>query len=105
MLAFACLLLLAGLPADIFLTFTWIDYLQAMRATVRSRAGVIAFEDTPIAKFPRTLMVEDWALPSQSLVLRSKPGDGIIAPPRTYTAWTPFPASRPPDIGTFVWRD
>ncbi len=105
MLGFACLLLLAALPADIFLTSTWVAYLDAMRATVTSRTGVIAFEDTPISKFPKVLLVENWVLPSQSLLLRSKPGDGIIAPPRDFTDWMPFPPSAPQDIGRFVWRD
>jgi hypothetical protein len=105
LLAFACLLLAAGLPADIFLTSTWVDYLGAMRATVVSHSGVVAFEDTPLSKFPMVLLVENWVLPSQSLMLRSKPGDGIIAPPRDFTEWTPFPPSQPQDIGKFVWRD
>ena len=48
---------------------------------------------------------KNWVLPSQSLLLRSRPGDGIIAPPRDFTEWTPFPPSQPPDIGKFVWRD
>jgi hypothetical protein len=105
MLAFAALLLVAAVPADVFLTFTWVDYLDAMRATVSGHGGVIAFEDTPISKFPKVLMVENWTLPSQSLMLRSKPGDGIIAPPRNFTEWTPFPPSEPVDIGRFFWRD
>jgi hypothetical protein len=105
LLAFASLVLLAALPADIFLTFTWVDYLDAMRTTVRGHTGVIAFEDTPMSKFPKVLLVENWVLPSQSLLLRSKPDDGIIAPPRDFTEWTPFPPSQPADIGKFFWRD
>lgn len=104
-LGFACLILVASLPADVFLTSTWVTYLDTMRATVRSKDGVIAYEDTPFSRRPNILLVENWALPSQSLALRSKPGDGIIAPPRDFTAWIPFPPSDPVDIGQHVWRD
>ena len=104
-LAFAWFMLLATLPGDIFLTATWVDYLDALRTTVRSRTGVIAFEDTPLARFPMNLMVEAWVMPSQSLAVRSKLGDGVIAPPKDFTDWLPIPPDDPPEIGNFFWRD
>jgi hypothetical protein len=103
--AFAFLMLLAGLPADIYLTRTWILYLEAVRAEVRSQTGVIAFESTPLANNPHLHLVESWILPSQSLALRAKRGDGIIAPPRNFDSWQPFPPAQPYDLGPFVWRD
>ena len=36
-LAFAFVMLLAGLPADLFLTQSWVGYLDAMRTSVQSR--------------------------------------------------------------------
>ena len=76
-LAFVLLgVLAAGLPADLFLTQTWVAYLDAMRNSVRSRPGVIAVEDTLIGGRQHELLVENWVLTSQSLLLRGKPSDG-----------------------------
>ena len=104
-LVFACLIVLANLPSDLFLTQTWINYLGAIRQTVRAHSGVVAFEDTPLARRPHLLLVENWILPSQSLVMRSKEGDGVIAPPKTFTDWVPFPPGNPPNLGRYFWRD
>jgi len=104
-LVFAYLILLAMVPSDIFLSVSWQSYLTSFRQTVTSHTGVIAFEDTPMAQWPEVLLVENWTLPLQGLILRSKRGDGIVAPPRTYTGWTPFPPDDPPHLGRFVWRD
>ncbi len=102
---FALLMLLAGLPADIYLTRTWIQYLDAVRSVIRTQPGVIAFESTSLSKNPHLHLIEAWILPSQSLVLRAKRGDGIIAPPQQFDAWQPFPPAQPYDLGAFVWRD
>ncbi|MFO1084401.1 MAG: hypothetical protein U1E21_07555 [Reyranellaceae bacterium] len=104
-LGFAALMVLAVLPSDIYLTRTWSSYLDAMRTTVRGKEGVIAFEASPLAKHPYDLLVEAWILPSQSLALRAKRGDGIIAPPKDFNAWQPFPPDDPYPLGHFVWRD
>lgn len=104
-LTFALVMLLATLPADLFLTRTWVAYLDAMRAVVVNRSGVVPFEDTPLAYKPHILLVENWVLTSQSLILRSKPGDGLIAPPKSYTGWVPYSPDKPPDLGRFFWRD
>jgi hypothetical protein len=104
-LIFALLILLAVLPSDISLTQSWVSYLDAMRTTVRDHDGVIAFEDSPLSKHPYDLLVEAWILPSQSLALRAKRGDGIIAPPRDFGAWQPFPPAQPYPLGKYVWRD
>ena len=81
------------------------SYLDAVRTTVRSHDGVIAYEDSPLARHPYDLLVEAWILPSQSLALRAKRGDGIIAPPRDFNAWQPFPPAEPYPLGKYVWRD
>lgn len=103
--AFALLMMLAGLPCDIYLTRTWISYLDSVRTAVRSQSGVIAFESTSLAKYPHLHLVEAWILPSQSLALRAKRGDGIIAPPHDFDSWQPFPPERPYPLGSFAWRD
>ena len=103
--AFALLMLVAGLPADIYLTRTWMEYLEAVRTVVRAHSGVIPFESTSLAKNPHLHLIEAWILPSQSLVLRAKRGDGIIAPPKNFDSWQPFPPAEPYGLGAFVWRD
>jgi hypothetical protein len=104
-LVFALLILLAVLPSDIFLTQSWVSYLDAMRTTVRDHEGVVAFEDSPMSRHPYDLLVEAWILPSQSLALRARRGDGIVAPPRDFSAWQPFPPAQPYPLGKYVWRD
>jgi hypothetical protein len=104
-LAFALLMLLAGLPAEIVLTQSWVAYLDDMRASVRDHSGVIAVEDTPIGRRPHSLLIENWVLTSQSLLLRGKPSDGVLAPPRDFTEWLPFPPQELPNMGRFYWRD
>jgi hypothetical protein len=104
-LGFALLIALAILPSDIFLTRTWSSYLDTMRTMVRGHDGVIAFEGSPLAKHPYDLLVEAWILPSQSLAMRAKRGDGIIAPPKDFKAWQPFPPAEPYPLGKYMWRD
>jgi hypothetical protein len=104
-MAFAVLMLLATLPSDIYLTRNWTLYLDTMREAVRSHPGVIAFEESPLSEHPFDLLVEAWILPSQSLALRGKRGDGIIAPPRDFKKWQPFPPADPYALGQFVWRE
>lgn len=97
--------MLSSLPSDIYLTRTWISYLDSVRTAVRLQSGVIEFESTSLANYPHLHLVEAWILPSQSLALRAKRGDGIIAPPRGFDAWQPFPPERPYPLGAFSWRD
>jgi hypothetical protein len=104
-MAFALLMLLATLPSDVYLTRNWGHYLDIMREAVRSHQGVIAFEDSPVSEHPFDLLVEAWILPSQSLALRSKHGDGIISPPKDFKKWQPFPPADPYPLGQFVWRE
>ncbi|MBS0222148.1 MAG: hypothetical protein JSR91_15540 [Proteobacteria bacterium] len=104
-LGLACLILLAILPSDIFLSLTWQSYIGSLRQVVTTHTGLVAYEETPLAHRPDLLLVENWALPSQSLILRSRPGDGIVRPPRDFSDWLPFPLDNPPDLGRFVWRD
>ena len=52
------------------------------------------------------LFVEDWVLTTQSVVLRGRPSDGVLAPPRAYAGqWVPFPPEELPNMGRFRWRD
>lgn len=103
--AFAALMFVASIPADVLLTINWISFLDTLRATVRAQDGIVAFEGTRLSRRPYVLLVESWVLPTQSLVVRSKAGAGILAPPKDFSAWMPFPLSEQPNIGDFVWRD
>ncbi|HEY6982154.1 hypothetical protein [Reyranella sp.] len=104
-LVLACLILVAVLPSDIFLSLTWQSFLKSFREVVTSHRGLVAYETTPLAHPPDLLMVENWTISTQSLILRSRPGDGIVLPPRSFTDWVPFPPDNPPNIGRFAWRD
>jgi hypothetical protein len=44
-------------------------------------------------------------LTSQSLLLRGKPRDGVLAPPRHFTDGCRFPPQELPNMGRFYWRD
>ncbi len=104
LLGFALLMLVAGLPADLFLTQSWAGYIDALHASVQMRSGVIPIEDTPIGRRPHSLLVENWVLTSQSMLVRSKPSDGVLAPPHDFTEWVPFPPQELPNLGQFYWR-
>lgn len=104
-LAFAGVMLLATVPSDLILTSQWSAYLDALRTAGRSQGGVIAFEDTQLSRRPHLLLVENWALSSQSLAMRAGRNDGIVAPPRSFTDWVPFKPTEPPNIGRYYWRD
>jgi hypothetical protein len=105
-LSFSFVMLAAGLPADLQLTQSWVGYLDAIRTSVRSRGGIIPVEDTPLARPPYSLFIESWVLTSQSVILRARPTDGVLAPPRTYVnEWVPFPPEELPNMGRFYWRD
>jgi len=105
-LTFSFALLVAGLPADLQLTQSWVGYLDAIRTTVQSRGGIIPPEDTPLGRPPYSLFVEDWALSTQSVLMRDKPTDGVLAAPRRYgNQWVPFPPEELPNMGRFRWHD
>jgi hypothetical protein len=105
-LSFSFLMLLAGIPADLQLTQSWVGYLDNIRTTIRERSGIIPVEETPLARQPYSLFIENWVLTSQSVLLRAKPTDGVLAPPRTYVnEWVPFPPEELPNMGRFYWRD
>ncbi|MBV8392417.1 MAG: hypothetical protein JOY81_04470 [Alphaproteobacteria bacterium] len=105
LLGFACLLLLAALPSDILLTLGWDRFWKDFRQAVVSRPGLVPFEQTSLSYPPDFLMVENWVLSTQSLVLRGKYGDGIVLTPKGFADWVPFPPLEPPNIGRFYWRD
>ncbi len=105
MLAFGCLMVLAVMPSNIYLTLEWRSYLETVRTIVRSSSGVVPFESTPLARRPLETLVESWILPSQSLALRARRTDGIIAPPREFKSWQPFPPAEPYPLGLYMWHD
>ena len=100
------MMLLAGLPADLYLTQTGsATSMPCARACAR-RAASSPVEDTPIARRPHSLLVENWVLTSQSLLLRGKSSDGVLAPPPDlHRQWVPFPPQELPNMGRFYWRD
>jgi hypothetical protein len=96
--------LLAAVPADLALTERWRQSIAAFQSVIGRQGGFIAFEDTTLARPPYADMVESWTLPSQSLVLRRAPADGVVLPPRGLSGFQPFdPRGMPPISGTFRW--
>jgi hypothetical protein len=106
-LAFACLLFLSMIPIDLVLTATWSTFLEDLRKTVQGRTGLIAFEESPLAHWPDSLFVENWTVPGTALILRSRPDDALVLPPKGFTDWQPFdPTGKDvevPDLGRFFW--
>jgi hypothetical protein len=104
-LAFQLAALLAALPADILLTELWRRSIVEFQSTIGARSGLIPVEETPFGREPLLYLIQDWALPSESLVLRHTSGDGIIVPPQGSTNWQPFdPTSQlPTNMQRFSW--
>jgi hypothetical protein len=102
-LAFACLMPLAVLPSDIFLSQSWVKFVEDTREAV-ARGGIIPFEETKLSQWPDILLVENWVLSTQCLAVRSSDADGIVLPPKGYSEWVPFNPEEPPNMGRFYWR-
>jgi hypothetical protein len=60
-----------------------------------------------LQRLPYSEMVEQWALPSESVVLRRARTDGIILQERGFTSWQPFDPLKPlpPNLAKYVWGD
>src|SRR5476649_2356681 len=95
-LLFGLAALIASLPADIVLSELWRRSLVEFQATIAAHPGLIAVEDTPFSREPYRHLVEDWALSSESLVLRRSPRDGIVLAPAGFAGWQFFDGRRPP---------
>jgi hypothetical protein len=106
-LAFQVAMLLAALPADILLSELWRRSIVELQSTIARRSGPIPVEETAFARDPYLYMIEDWTLSSQSLLLRRKPGDGIVVPPRGFSNWQPFDAKKelPRNAEKYLWGD
>lgn len=99
-LRFLFVMLLAVLPSEVLATKSWVSFLDTARIVVRTHQGVIAYEDLPLALHRYYWWKEELEVWSEfSQLLRSQPGDAIIAVPRTMNA------SELPDLGRFFWRD
>jgi hypothetical protein len=106
LLALSVALFVAVHPSDFYLTATWMRYLDAFRATVQARSGLIPFEETPLAARPHILLVENWTIPSSSLLMRATRRDGVVLTPKTFKEWQPYnPAEGYPDLGRYFWRN
>ncbi|MFI5001751.1 MAG: hypothetical protein ACHQK9_17865 [Reyranellales bacterium] len=84
LLAFTCLMLAALLPWDILMTHLYSRYLGEVRTSIRSQSGLIDIDNSTLPRHPRLWQGENWTFPSLSLILRSGPSDGLIAPPKGF---------------------
>jgi hypothetical protein len=99
-------LLVAGAVPDIALTRLWVDYLGWFRGVVTSRTGVVHAETLPMGEWPYRLFAQDWTYPALSALVRSAPGQAIVAARKTALANPPFdPAcGTVPRLDGFGWR-
>jgi len=99
--------LLAALPADLVLSGIWQNSIAVFQSTIAARSGPIPIEDTVFLRLPYSEMVEPWALPAESVVLRGAATDGIIVQQRGFAGWQPFDPLQPlpPQLAKYVWGD
>jgi hypothetical protein len=98
-------MLAASLPTDVVLTRAASSFLETMRSTIRERSGLIPFEETRLAEPRFADLFDGWASVSQSLAMRSRPGDGIVLPPKDYSDPVAHDPAKPPDLRHYFWRD
>ncbi|MBV8394250.1 MAG: hypothetical protein JOY81_13800 [Alphaproteobacteria bacterium] len=106
LMLFGAAAVLAALPADLTLSVFWQRSLVLFQDTIAARGGLIPAEETPFGGEPWRHLVENWALASESLVLRRAPTDGIILPPHGFTGWQFIDATRPlpPGLAPYLWK-
>ena len=107
LLLFAFVGLLAAVPADLQLTELWRRSMSAFQETIAARSGLIPIEETPFGRKPYSDMVENWALVSQSLVMRRATGNGIVVPPKDFKGWQFLDAHKRwiTNVDRFLWDD
>ena len=107
LVGFAALMLLAQLPWDLFLTRVYSLYLEEVRTATRAQSGAIVAEQPVFVEHPRLSQDEEWTLPCLSLVLRSKPGDGILYPPNDSATGSMlcFDPAKLSELAPYSWRD
>jgi hypothetical protein len=104
-LAWQVAALLAALPADLVLSGIWQNSLAVFQSTIAAHSGPIAVEDTVFLRLPYSEMVEPWALPAESVVLRGAATDGMIVQQRGFAGWQPFDPLQPlqPQLAKYRW--
>lgn len=105
LMLFAVAALLAGVPADATLTEMWRQSIGLFQSAITTRPGLIPVEETVFNASPWKHFVEEWALSSESIVLRRSTKDGIILPPPGFSGWQFFDARKPMpyDVSRFLW--
>lgn len=106
-LLFQMVAILSALPCDLLLTQMWSRNVAAFQATMDRRGGLIHVEDTPLVRMPHSAMLEDWSLPSLSVMLRRRVDDAQIVQPRGFSKWQPYDPTKPlpARFGQYTWGD
>lgn len=107
LLAFAFAGLLAALPADLQLTELWRRSVAEFQATLTTRSGLVPVDQTAFVRAPGGEMVENWALASQSIVMRRALSNGVVVPPAGFDRWQFYDARKPwiRNVDRFLWDD
>jgi hypothetical protein len=105
LMLFAFAALVAALPADLQLTELWRRSVAEFQATIAARTGLIPVGETLFSRQPYNEMIENWALASQSLVMRRAIADGIVVPPLDFNRWQFLDARKPwiTNVDRFLW--
>jgi hypothetical protein len=104
LLVFAVLALLAMLPTDIFLTRAWSDYFAVLKDVVRHRSGIVMTDRTAVDAWPHMLMADSASITCQSLIVRTRPADAVIAPAHDDAGWRACSPGDADRITRFFWR-
>jgi hypothetical protein len=104
-LALAILVFCAAVP-DLVLSRMWLGYLDYFRSLVIGHTGIVRANDLPMRQWPYKLFSQDWTYPALSALVRSAPGEGVVAVDNDYRSNPPFdPAcGTVPRLEGFAWR-
>ena len=91
----------------LFRSELWRRSMSAFQETIAARSGLIPIEETPFGRKPYSDMVENWALVSQSLVMRRATSNGIVVPPKDFKGWQFLDAHKRwiTNVDRFLWDD
>jgi hypothetical protein len=103
LVALAGAMVVATIPWNIMLAHFFIQYLEAVRMTIRSQSGAIAIEAAIFDRYPR-LEHHDIAPSALSVIMRTSPTDGVLVNETRNPADLEDPLA-PPNLGRFIWRD
>jgi len=103
----AAMFMLAAASAvpDVILTRVWMDNMSFLQDFVATHTGYVKASAFSLPKGARRLFYDNWTLPAESVILRSKPGNAIVLDDRAGYI-KPFDPScgTMPNLTGYNWR-